>query len=125
MRVAAGVSEKPDDLTCIVDAKGLGPATGQGIVEGDKAAAGKQETVEAAGIGVIPDDLACIVDAACLGAIDTATVGRGIIQRREYTAAATEKPVAAGGVSVNPDNLTGIVDAECLSVAASGPRDRR
>ena len=61
MRVVACVSEKPDDLTCIVDVKGLGAASGQGIVEGNKAAAGKQETVEAAGIGVIPDDLAALL----------------------------------------------------------------
>src|SRR5262249_34720153 len=123
VRVVARVSEKPDDLACIVDAKGLSAANAQGIVEGDKAAAGgTEEAVDAAGIGVIPDDLACIVDAACLGAFGGTTVGEGISQRSEAAAAATKKAVAAGGIIVLPDDLACIVDAKCLGPARGGRR---
>src|SRR5262249_50725717 len=121
VRVVARVSEKPDDLACIVDAKGLSAANAQGIVEGDKAAAGgTEEAVDAGGVGVIPHDLACSVDAACLGAFGGTTVGEGIIQRSEATAAATKKAVAAGGIIVLPDDLACIGDRGCLGFPWGG-----
>jgi hypothetical protein len=99
----------------------LGAASGQGIVEGDKADPGKKEAVEAAGIGVdaggivvCSDDLAEIVYCLCAG---DAPVWPGFIDGGE-DAAAQEKAVRAAGVGVIPDDLA------CI-ISALSPRHRR